>query len=289
MTNNKTKIQDYIKLNTFPFHIELWHPENPIPLHYHDCVELLLTKSGSALCHVGDIRLKFNKGDLFVISGDSSHTIHDAKDFYAYRILFDFSLLDRLDDNIKRTPGYITLFSLSGFGCDKFGYRSCLHVKDFYFDRISALLNDMIYEYENISGMTELYLQECFNMFVTLLLKTYDDRIRTKKHTPAEILPTFIQDHLNEKISVSDVAKHIGVSEQYCRRLFKEHWGLSPMQFITDLRMRKAKALLALDTAPITQIAMVCGFCDSSHFSNAFYKIEGITPSEYRKQNKKAE
>ena len=101
MNNNKTALKNYQKLNTLPLHIEVWRPESSVPMHYHDCVELLLTTNGNALCQVGDVRLKFAKGDLFVISGDLAHSIYDVKNFSAYRLLFDISLLDGLCEEIK--------------------------------------------------------------------------------------------------------------------------------------------------------------------------------------------
>lgn len=284
MNNNKTELKNHIKLNNFPFHIELWHPETSIPLHYHDCAEILLTADGSALCQVGDVRLKFTKGDLFIISGDVAHTLHDVKDFSAYRILFDFSLLEELDETLKKSPGYVTMFTMSSIGCGKRGYPSCLVVNDLYFERITTVMNDMIHEYSNNGYMQEYYLRQSFYLLITLILKSYDDRVQHKEYNTSDLAIPFIENHLHEKISISDMAKQFGLSEQYFRYLFEKQWGISPMQFIIDLRIRKAKTLLLLSDMPIVKIAMACGFYDSSHFSNTFLKSEGIPPNEYRKK-----
>lgn len=285
MNNNRVELKNYQKLNTLPLHIELWHPESSCPLHHHDCVELLLATKGSILCQVNNSSLKFTKGDLFVISGDLVHAIYDVKNFSAYRILFDFSLLDNLCEDIKNSPGYTALFLMSSLGYTKYGYPSCLYVKDFYFDRISAILNDMILEYQSETYLQANYLQQCFYMALTLILKAFDDRVRHKAHTPAVPAVSIMQQHLHEKISVAEIAKHFGISENYFRIVFEEHWGTSPLQFITDLRIRRAKTLLSLSDKPIIEIAMACGFYDSSHFSNVFLKKVGYTPSEYRKKH----
>ena len=119
----------------------------------------------------------------------------------------------------------------------------------------------------------------------TLILKAFDDRVRHKAHTPAVPAVRIMQQHLHEKISVAEIAKHFGISENYFRLVFEEHWGTSPVKFITDLRIRRAKTFLLLSDKPIIEIAMACGFYDSSHFSNVFLKKVGYTPSEYRKKH----
>lgn len=283
MNSNKTELKNYQKLNNFPFHIEVWCPETSAPLHYHDCVELLLVSGGTALCQLAETILKFSKGDLFVISGDLAHTIYDVKDFSAYRILFDLSLLDGLCDEIKNSSGYNSLISMSCIPCGKYGYHSSLKVKDFYFDRIAAMFEEMLCEYEHGEYMHETYMLQCLHLLITLMIKCYDDHICHKKITPADLAVGIMQRHLHEKIVVADIAKQFGITSRYFRRLFEERWGIPPAQFLTDLRIRKAKTLLLLTDMPITEIAFACGFCDNSHFSNVFTKNEGCSPREYRK------
>ena len=287
MNKNKTELKNYQKLTTLPLHIEVWHPDSPIPLHYHDCAELLLVSRGNALCQVNDnTRLKFSKGDLFVISGDLAHNIYDVKNFSAYRLLFDLSLLDGLCDEIKNSSGYNSMINMSGIPHIKYGHHAALLVNEFYFNRITAIFEEMICEYEHGEYMHETYMIQCLHVLITLIMKCYDDRVRHKKITPADLAVGMMQRHLHEKIVVADITKHFGITPRYFRTLFEERWGIPPAQFLTDLRLRKAKTLLLLTDMTITEIAMTCGFCDSSHFSNVFFKHEGFTPRDYRKLNK---
>lgn len=283
MTSNKTELKDYQKLNTLPLHVEVWHPDTPIPLHYHDCVELLLVSEGSAICQTDETRLKFAKGDLIVISGDLAHAIYEVKNFSAYRLLFDVTLLDGLCDEIKNSSGYNSMISMSSISCRKYGYHSSLRVNEFYFNRISAMFEEMLCEYEHGEYMHETYIVQCLHVLITLIIKCYDDRIHHKKITPADHAVGIIQRQLNEKIVIADIAKHFGITPRYFRQIFEERWGVTPTQFLTDLRLSKAKTLLLLTDMPITDIAMACGFCDNSHFSNVFTKSEGVSPREYRK------
>jgi AraC-like DNA-binding protein len=66
---------------------------------------------------------------------------------------------------------------------------------------------------------------------------------------------------------------------------FKREYGISPVNYMIDCRIREGKRLLAeTDLAP-SQIASILGFSSSSYFSQTFRNVEGTTPTEYRKAN----
>lgn len=87
----------------------------------------------------------------------------------------------------------------------------------------------------------------------------------------------------NEKISIRDIASRSNISEVYFRRLFKEKYGISPIQYIHINRIKTAKNLLVEDNLSISEIAQACGFADVYSFSRAFRKRVGISPSQYKK------
>ncbi len=74
------------------------------------------------------------------------------------------------------------------------------------------------------------------------------------------------------------------ISEVYLRRLFNREFGISPKQYITRLRVSRAKQLLKNTGTPISQVAEECGYSSVYHFSRAFKASTGYTPSEYRIQ-----
>lgn len=81
------------------------------------------------------------------------------------------------------------------------------------------------------------------------------------------------------------LAAECNVSEVYFRRLFKEHLGTSPRQYIIDMRLQIAKQLLSEGQLSIAKISERCGFSNQYHFSRLFKQHTGLTPSEYRKAN----
>ena len=65
-------------------------------------------------------------------------------------------------------------------------------------------------------------------------------------------------------------------------RLFKQTTGISPHQFILQLKIERAKQLINKTQLSLTEIAYELGFTDQAHFSNAFKKIIGVAPRQYR-------
>lgn len=81
------------------------------------------------------------------------------------------------------------------------------------------------------------------------------------------------------------LAEKCHISEVYFRRLFGKRYGMSPKQFIIDIRLAKAKQLLSEGITKINTVAAECGFQNQYHFSRLFKEKTGLTPSEYRKAN----
>jgi len=92
----------------------------------------------------------------------------------------------------------------------------------------------------------------------------------------------FITRHYGEKISLSDIASTAYISDRECLRIFKKELGRTPFEYLTDIRLERARVLLTGTDKDITQIALECGFSDSSYFSRIFKKNFDMTPREYR-------
>ena len=92
----------------------------------------------------------------------------------------------------------------------------------------------------------------------------------------------FMGEHFGEKLTLEEIAQAGCVSPRECSRCFQETLGVSPFQYLTDLRLRRACALLAHTDLSVTEIAVSCGFGSSSYFSRTFRGRFGQTPRTYR-------
>jgi len=83
-------------------------------------------------------------------------------------------------------------------------------------------------------------------------------------------------------LKIQDFANIANRSLSTFKREFKEHYDTSPGKWLTARRMKRAKAMLQLDSKPIIQIAFECGITNVSHFSRVFKETFGISPSTYQ-------
>ncbi len=94
----------------------------------------------------------------------------------------------------------------------------------------------------------------------------------------------FVTDHYSETIEVADLAAHAGLSVSQLQREFSKHFGITPTNYIREVRIGMARHLLETSDMLASQIALTCGFYDQSHFNHHFKTLTGLTPREYRQR-----
>jgi two-component system response regulator YesN len=95
----------------------------------------------------------------------------------------------------------------------------------------------------------------------------------------------YISTHYFENLSVQHIANEIGLNANYFSHIFKKHTGKAFTDYLNNVRIQKAKDLLA--NYRIAEVAELVGFSDYKYFSSIFKKIEGISPSTYIKYSAK--
>jgi AraC family transcriptional regulator len=107
---------------------------------------------------------------------------------------------------------------------------------------------------------------------------------------PAYILRAirYIEENLSEKISLDVLAKEANLSKYHFCRLFFRHTAMTPIRFLTSMRIKRAEEFLRRNDTTVSIIAMLVGFNDVGTFIKHFKKVNGVTPAVYRKSLKKA-
>lgn len=95
----------------------------------------------------------------------------------------------------------------------------------------------------------------------------------------------YIHRNLNREMTIEELAESVYLSEGRLRVLFRERFGMSPLKYITSLRISTAKQLLEQPDITITEVARSVGISDPLYFSRIFRAETGISPSEYKKNN----
>ena len=93
----------------------------------------------------------------------------------------------------------------------------------------------------------------------------------------------YIQQHYQEALRLEDVSSAAGFNATYFSTLFKKETGQNFMDYLTDLRIGKAKELLSGDGLSVQDVAEMVGYRDLKYFSKLFKKVTGVSPSDYKK------
>ncbi len=92
----------------------------------------------------------------------------------------------------------------------------------------------------------------------------------------------YIESNFSKDISLDDVANNVDVSPYYFTRMFKEETGETFIEYLTRIRIERAKELIKDPVMPIGEVGQAVGYADPNYFSRIFKKNVGKTPSEYR-------
>lgn len=140
-----------------------------------------------------------------------------------------------------------------------------------YLDTIMSL-ND----YEDIrSWFLEKMMQVCCSI-----------RDKNEEHSESvvEKAKAYMQENFQREISLDDVSREVNISPYYFSKIFKDESGENFTEYLTRIRMDKAKELLENETLSIREVGVMSGYSDPNYFSRIFKKHLGITPREYRER-----
>lgn len=94
----------------------------------------------------------------------------------------------------------------------------------------------------------------------------------------------FVTTRYRESISVADLAEQATLSVSQLHREFSRSFGITPSQYIREVRIGVARHLLETEEVSMSQVARECGFYDQSHFTRQFKTSTGLTPLQYRRR-----
>lgn len=96
----------------------------------------------------------------------------------------------------------------------------------------------------------------------------------------------FMKQNLHKQISLKELSQMFNISQSYICKLFNKQYQITPIQYLIELKLNRAKILLVTNPdLKVYKVAEMCGYEDQVYFSRVFKKYIGQTPSEYRKQN----
>ena len=95
---------------------------------------------------------------------------------------------------------------------------------------------------------------------------------------------SLMEANIEEPMTLSELAHHIGLSRRQLERLFKKYLGCVPTRYYLELRLERARQLLLQTSMPVVDIALACGFISAPHFSKCYRDVYGLPPRDERRR-----
>lgn len=177
----------------------------------------------------------------------------------------------------------------SGYGAeallDAAGFKEQDMLEIGFTSEYTQLMNKMIRELQlKRPGHCEL-LNLYFREFLILISRHQQEKGHgnTKIKSEIETAVHYFNEHFSQELSIQDYAAANHISTCWFIRTFRQYMGMTPMQYITSIRMTKAKELLETTDLTINEIGDLTGYQNALYFSRIFKKTVGTAPTEYRK------
>jgi len=135
----------------------------------------------------------------------------------------------------------------------------------------------------SLEGSTQL--KEWFLDKIKTSCQNIGSKRQERSTDTIKIARDYIGDNFSKDISLDDVSRVVNISPYYFSKLFKEATGENFIEYLTNIRIEKAKDLLKNSDLSMKEICAMCGYSDPNYFSRTFKKNVGLTPTEYKEKN----
>ena len=256
-------------------------PGGPQMLHWHDDVEFMLMRSGTAEHTVNGETVTLRPGEGIFINARQMH--------YSTPVGRTEKLCIRLNPRVLcMSPFFESTYVLPVTQNTNMPYLRLTPEVDWQ-KRLLISLQEM---HRQCQGPTaHLRIQGLFCFIWSMLYENMPECSRINRSSAddlaaAEAMIEFIERHYPEKLTLAQIAEAGHVCESKCCRLFGKYLHKTPNLYLTHYRLGKAAERLAATGQSVTEIAFACGFSGASYFAETFRRCFGLSPKEYRAKNR---
>ena len=135
-----------------------------------------------------------------------------------------------------------------------------------------------------MKGSREFDKEEGLLLLISLLIQRYGQPFEScipEYRNEIEIACAFMERHCAERVCLDQICRCAGLSKSTLLRAFTKSKGITPYNYLENIRIGRAKELLERGVPPV-EVALETGFSDQSHFTNCFNRFIGLTPGAYR-------
>lgn len=271
---------------TFLFAWKGFRTENEAKYHSHENFEVCFIMSGKGCHKIDDVIYNVKEGDVILINPGSFHQ----------------SLLGPTKEPIIEF--YFGLSNLQLEGCAPNAIplkddQNIMHTEGDLKLKLMKLCLAMDAERDSMKCGRYFMMKTYAMQFILYLLREHESLQPPKEETTSkysfdslnkryivEKMIDYFENHYAEKISLDTISENMYLSPFYISRIFKAETGDTPIRYLINIRLERAKEILSEDaTLSIQEVAAKVGYDDAYHFSKLFKKQYGMPPSSVRKKN----
>lgn len=230
--------------------------------------KFLLPTDGEGEIVVNNIKYHLVPGNIYLMPAETKQSFYHISDNFVTKYWFHFSA----------KLGNMNLFNLVH-------PRFCIkldddgeHIKNLFI-RLIDLTNqeETVYNTVAIKGL----ILEIISFYLKMDSKLPNDGTQQYETDFRNVLQ-YIEKNMEKKLTINELADVMHLHPNYFIRYFKSFFGSSPIKFINNMRMNRAKQLLSEENMSISQISKSVGIGDIFYFSKLFKKYNGFAPTEYK-------
>lgn len=268
------------------YHRQSYEGQNGV-LHVHDVFELLLVLSDGATVYINEERFPVRQNTLLLFNRTDLHCIKVGPGCYYDRYVL-YLCAEQIDACSTSQTYLLDCF------CRRTSSVACLlPLTD---EQLSTLLPLYQQMDDAISQQTEVFGADVLKRSLLCQILVQTNRYyHAYYHLPpfeASMMPQtiynllqYIYENYSQELTLTDLADNAYLSTHYLCRLFKQVMGVSPMEYVRNLKLTKAKDLLIKGNSVMSTCEMV-GYNNLSNFSRQFKAQIGISPQQYAIQNR---
>jgi AraC-like DNA-binding protein len=273
------KQRESIKVFSLPFFsgaeaIIGQHVINEFRRHIHKTYIIGIVEQGRRIITHSDGSAQVSENEIFVLNPSQVHSCNSkSQSGHSYKVLsISSQTMQSIASQISEKPEKRPFF------------KNVRYENDVLSDRIIRLF-DLIEDPES-----DIQIESNLYSFLTYLIMSFSESppliSATGEQTDSiKRVCDYIGQNYMENLSLKKLAEVACLSPFHFQREFKKSIGITPHEYLSDIRIRESKMLL-LNSEDIADIAIQLGFFDQSHFSKIFKKTVGVPPGKYSKINR---
>ncbi len=275
-------------LNT-PFECFYYDPSSqvfPVKLHWHYFMEIIYILEGTAEMRTNGKNYLLGEGEMILFHPESVHGIYAADGNPLRYAVMKFDI-NRLSVTSSYTPKLRSIFR----SAEKRGMDVVFNAEFTEKARIEELFTDCIEEVQHGGYGSDIIVRtRIYELLIRMLRYWQEQGFAVDGEVFAEDsrydiynITEYIDEALNTRISVSEIASRCNMSYSYFAKMFLSIYGCSCKEYIERQRLYRVEELLIYTDFDLSYIAQETGYSDCSHMIKSFKKNKGATPKQYRK------